>query len=150
LLASRSFPSGIHAHISTRDLTAFSLVFPPEEGDESGDWYVLIWAWIPEGKLREASNEAGADYPGWVKSGLLRVVDGEAMEYGPVVEAIKQACAEFDVVEIGFDPYNANSTVNDLLEAGMNMVQFRQGFLSMSAGAKELERLIFAVSLLKL
>ena len=127
---------------STRDLTAFSLVFPPEEGDESGDWYVLIWAWIPEGKLREASNEAGADYPGWVKSGLLRVVDGEAMEYGPVVEAIKQACAEFDVVEIGFDPYNANSTVNDLLEAGMNMVQFRQGFLSMSAGAKELERLI--------
>jgi phage terminase large subunit-like protein len=85
-----------------------------------------------------------------VKSGLLRVVDGEAMEYGPVVEAIKQACAEFDVVEIGFDPYNANSTVNDLLEAGMNMVQFRQGFLSMSAGAKELERLIFAVSLLKL
>ena len=46
------------------------------------------------------------------------------------------------MVEIGFDPYNANSTVSDLLEAGMNMVQFRQGFLSMSAGAKELERLI--------
>ncbi|HQU63706.1 MAG TPA: terminase large subunit, partial [Nitrosomonas sp.] len=52
------------------------------------------------------------------------------------------ACERFDVKAIAFDRWNSSQLVAELLEEGIEMVKFGQGFASMSAPMKELMRLV--------
>jgi phage terminase large subunit-like protein len=49
---------------------------------------------------------------------------------------------EFLVQEIAYDRWNAQQIVNDLTTDGAPMITFGQGFASMSAPTKDLQRLI--------
>ena len=48
----------------------------------------------------------------------------------------------FDVKEIAYDPWNATHIALRPQDEGAKMVEFRQGFRSMSAPTRELEKLI--------
>jgi phage terminase large subunit-like protein len=48
----------------------------------------------------------------------------------------------FQVKEIAYDPWNATHIALRLQDEGAAMVEFRQGFRSMSAPTRELEKLI--------
>jgi phage terminase large subunit-like protein len=45
---------------------------------------------------------------------------------------------------IAYDPWNATGLITQLIEAGLQCIPTRQGFATMSAPSKELERLILA------
>ena len=51
---------------------------------------------------------------------------------------LRQALEYFNVSAIAFDRWNSNQLVNDMLNEGAPMVEFGQGFGSMSAPMKEL------------
>lgn len=140
LLAGRECYGGLDL-ASTRDLTAFTLVFPP--GEAGGDWYVMVWVWCPEVKIEEQADDA-APYARWRAEGWISATPGNVTDYQPVREAIVSACATYDVREIGFDRWNAQQLSNELLDAGVPLVEVPQNTGGMYPGSRKLEELIYA------
>lgn len=140
MLAGRECYGGLDL-ASTRDLTAFSLVFPPSE--TGGDWYVLVWVWCPEAKITEQADDA-APYDRWRADGWINATEGNVTDYGPVREKIIEAMSAYDVREIGFDRWNAQQLINELMEADAPMVEIPQNTGGMYPGTRKLEELIYA------
>lgn len=128
---------------STRDITAFVLLFPPPDGDDDGDWHVLVHCWVPEAKLT-GDQDAGSDYKAWAKKGWLTVTEGDVTDYAPVRETILQAMQDYDLQEIAFDTWNSTHIANELLEKDAPMVKLPQNFGGLSPGAKHIERLVYS------
>ena len=129
---------------TTRDITAFVLVF---QGDE-GEVFVLPEFWIPGHDIQERSKRDRVTYDLWAKQGLIHVTDGNAIDYNFIRKRINELGELYDIQEIGNDPWNATQIAADLAETdGFTMVPIRQGFASMSPPSKELERLVTAEKL---
>jgi hypothetical protein len=64
------------------------------------------------------------------------------VDYGAIEERIRADSLLFDVKEIAYDPWNATHIALRLQDEGATMVEFRQGFRSMAAPTRELEKLI--------
>ncbi|MQU72350.1 terminase large subunit [Sinorhizobium meliloti] len=131
---------------STRDLTALVVVVPPD--DENEKWVIIPLFWVPEDTLDErAEQDRRVDWKRWVRDGALRTTPGDSVDQTFVQEAIKDACAQFDVQAFGFDPWNARKLAGDLQHDGMDaelQVEMRQGHQTLSGPTKEFERLVFA------
>lgn len=130
---------------STRDLTALALVFPPDdESDPDAQWVVLVWHFCPAAKVSaEAELDDVAKYREWADAGWLTATDGNVTDYGPVKERILWARAEFDLVELGFDKWNALQIANELMELDVPLVEVPQNTGGMYPGSQKLEKLIY-------
>lgn len=126
---------------STRDLTAFSLVFPP--ADQGGEWVVMVWTWCPEAKIADQADDA-APYDRWKTEGWITATPGDVTDYAPVRETILEACRTYTVMEIGFDRWNAQQLSNELMEADVPLVEVPQNTGGMYPGSRKLEELIYA------
>ncbi len=138
---------------STRDLSALSLVFPlydelplnAENESASRDVYkILPFFWIPEENMREREARDQVPYSVWIREGFITATPGNVIDYKFIFEALKKLREEFDILEIAYDRWGASKLTQDLQEASFNMVPFGQGFGSMSAPSKELERLVLS------
>lgn len=127
---------------STRDLTAFALVFPPDE--EGGEWFVLVWHWCPQDKVDNEESDDLANYKEWQRSGHLIATPGNVTDYGPIKRHIIEACKLYDVQEIGFDRWNALQLANELQEADLPLVEVPQNTGGMYPGSKKLEELVYS------
>src|SRR5262245_30696180 len=123
---------------STLDTTALVLIFP----DGAGGIDVLPWFWIPDEGLRLRVRRDRVPYDVWRDQGLLEVTPGNVTDYSRVKARIVELLSEFDLREITFDPWQATQLAGELQADGAPMVAFRQGFASMAAPTRELERLI--------
>lgn len=139
LLAGRKCFGGLDLG-STRDLTAFSLVFPPL--DPGGEWYVLVQTWCPRARVDAQADDA-APYSRWESEGWLSVTEGDVADYKPVREAIREACSTYDVELIGFDKWNAQEVSNDMIEEEIPMVEIPQLTGGMYPGSKLLEMIVY-------
>lgn len=126
---------------STRDLTAFALVFPPEEKDEP--WHVLVRFWCPQSKVDAQEYDDAAPYKRWQTEGWLTATEGDVTDYGPVRLAVQQAMQEYDVVDIGFDRWNAQQLCNEMMDSGVPLVEVPQDTGGMYPGSKALEELVY-------
>lgn len=126
---------------STRDLTALALVFPPTE--DGKDWFLLVQTWCPEAKVVNQADDA-APYSRWAAEGWLTVTPGDVTDYAPLKQAILDASRRYRLKEIGFDRWQAQQLCNELIEAGMPMVEIPQNTAGMYPGAKKLEELVYA------
>jgi phage terminase large subunit-like protein len=126
---------------STRDLTALSLVFPPEE--DGGDWCVLVWFWCPQEKIDTQEHDDIAAYKAWQEAGWIAGTDGNVTDYSKVKLQILQSMKDFDVQEIGFDRWNALQLANELMELDVPLVEVPQNTGGMYPGSKRLEELVY-------
>jgi phage terminase large subunit-like protein len=126
---------------ATRDLTAFSLVFPPDmEGDP---WFVLVWHWCPQEKVDLQEADDAANYKAWAQAGWLTPTEGNVTDYGPVKDVVFKAQRDFNVIEIGFDKWNFQQLSNEFTEAGVPLVEVIQRTEGMYPGSKKLEMLVY-------
>lgn len=124
---------------SVEDLCAFYLNFV------EGDKRILIGrAYLPQAALERRLKAGDRTLEKYKDSGHLIVTPGEVADYAFIKQDILQACEQFDVRGIAFDRWNSSQLVQDLMEQGVNMVQFGQGFGSMNAPMKELMRLVLS------
>ena len=126
---------------TTTDIASIVCVFPPQAEDEP--FKVLPFFWVPEQLPRDA-NQA---YPAWIKSGHLETTPGNVTDYEFIRARIVELADAlgFVVRMITFDPWNATHLVTQLEgQDGFNVKMFRQGFASMTAPMKELDRLILS------
>ncbi len=121
------------------DLAAFVLVFPQDVGVK-----VLAWFWVPEEGILARSKTDRAPYDVWEREGWIEATEGNVIDYDFIEERIKKIAEEYSIQEIGYDPHNATSLVNHLMDEGLEMVSIRQGFLTLSPASKELERLVLS------
>ena len=126
---------------STTDLTAFVLTFPPLDDDDK--YFVLPYFWLPDETIDLRTKRDHVPYDVWRRRGFLNVTEGNVVDYASIEEFIAELGGRFQIKEIAFDIWNATYLTQRLEgEHDFTMVQFGQGFRSMSAPTKELERLI--------
>lgn len=125
---------------STTDITAFVLVFPPE--DEEDKYYVLPYFWIPEENIEGRVRRDRVPYDLWARQGYLQTTEGNVLHYSFIEEFIIGLSERFNIREIAYDRWGATQMVQTLEENGLTLVTFGQGIRSMSQPSKELERLV--------
>lgn len=133
---------------SVADVTAWIKVFPP---DAIGKPYqVLCRFFIPEGNMRERVRKDKVPYDVWVRQGWITTTPGDIIDYAFILAAIEQDTKDYDVTELAFDRWGSQKITTDLQDMGFevegkkNLVQFGQGFASMAAPTKELEKMVLA------
>lgn len=126
---------------TTTDLTCFGLIF----GDTEGGVEVLPWFWIPAERADLREKRDRVPYVTWARQGWIEMTDGNVIDYEHIKHRIGELRGDYDIRKIAYDPWNATQLALQLQEYdGMNMVEFRQGFVSMNEPTKEFERLIMA------
>lgn len=133
------------------DLTAFVLLFPPQEGLET--WVTLFWAWRPEDGVLEAEQRDHVPYRDWARAGFLTLCEGDIVDYSQVEETIWEASEQFDIVTLGLDPAMAWTLSQRLMAGdgkhqGLEVVQIPQTMMGLSPATKKLEVLIRAHEML--
>lgn len=131
---------------TTTDLTAFVLIFPPQEGLDS--WVALFFAWRPRDGVLEAEQRDHVPYRDWARAGFLTLCDGDMIDFVQVEQAIIEAAGLYRIEMLGVDPYLSRTLTQRLMAARLNVIEIPPTMLSMSPAMKELERLIRAHEML--
>lgn len=126
---------------STTDITASVCVFPPED-TATGVYDVVARFWIPADSLLERERKTRVPYSQWVDEGWILTTPGDVVDYALVRAEINELGKRFRMPEIAFDRWGAERIRQDLEDDGFEMIQFGQGYVSMSSPMKELERLV--------
>ena len=124
---------------STTDITAFVLVFPPE--DEDGKYEILPFFWLPEETLALRVRRDHVPYDVWERQGFLQTTEGNVVHYGYIESFIERLGERYNIREIAFDRWGAVQMVQNLEGMGFTVVPFGQGFKDMSPPTKELMKL---------
>lgn len=125
---------------STTDITAFVLVFPPE--DETDKYRILPYFWIPEEQMDLRVRRDHVPYDVWGRQGFLQTTEGNVVHYGYVEKFIENLGEKYNIREIAFDRWGAVQMVQNLEGMGFTVVPFGQGFKDMSPPTKELMKLV--------
>jgi len=126
---------------ATTDLTALALWFPPLAPGEPVR--LLVRFWMPEETMRAREQRDGVPYSLWARTGFLTATEGNVVDYDVVRAAIRDEVATaYNLRELAIDRWNSTQLQTQLMGDGITVVPFGQGFASMSAPTKELERLV--------
>lgn len=128
---------------STKDLTAIVAVFPDADGYD-----VLGKFFIPEERIVERSTRDKVPYELWRREGSVVATPGNVVDYEYVRTTLNEWATRYDLREIAFDPFNATDLVTRLeKQDGLVCVKVRQGFSTMSAPTKSVERAVLSRTL---
>ena len=125
---------------STTDITAFVLVFPPE--DEDGKYEILPFFWLPEETLELRVRRDHVPYDTWKAKGLVMTTEGNVVHYGFIEKFIEELGTKYNIKEIAYDRWGAVQMVQNLEGMGFTIVPFGQGYKDMSPPTKELMKLV--------
>jgi phage terminase large subunit-like protein len=103
---------------------------------------VLSRYFVPEENLRKRAERDRVPYDLWTRQGFIEATPGNVVDYSAIEQRILADAALFQVKEIAYDPWNATHIALRLQDDGATMIEFRQGFRSMAAPTRELEKLI--------
>lgn len=126
---------------STTDITAFVLVFPPE--DEDDKYIILPYFWLPEETLDLRVRRDHVPYDVWEQQGHVQTTEGNVVHYGFIEAFIEELGTLYNIREIAYDRWGATQMTQNLEGLGFVIVPFGQGFKDMSPPTKELMRLTF-------
>lgn len=124
---------------STTDVTALCWVFPHDQLDR----YSAIWRlWIPEETLDDLARRTADNAYAWVKDGWLQTTPGNVVDYDFIMAQVLEDMDAFDVQSLAFDRWNSSQLVTKLTDDGVPMEAMGQGYASLSAPTKQLQRLV--------
>jgi len=97
---------------SNRDLTACTLVFPPE--DPVGRWIVLVRFWIPEENVKARVERDLVPYDVWIREGYIETTPGNVVDKDFIEKAILDDARKYRMLRIGYDKMYAEHMVQHL------------------------------------
>ena len=125
------------------DITALVLVFPPEDR-EAGIWHIVPRFFLPRKRLDLRVKRDRVPYDTWAKDGAITLTEGDVVDYAWVEHQLGEDGKQFTIRECAFDKWNATQFATRMMDEGLTMVDFGQGYRSMSEPTKELEALHIA------
>jgi len=130
---------------TTTDISAFVLCFPPVDLEKK---YTFLYRFfIPGDNILERERVDKVPYSLWASQGFVTITPGNVIDYDFIESQVMEDAKDYVVKEIAYDPYNSTEIVNHLSDEGMNMLPFRQGFMSMSAPTKDFEKRVLGKEL---
>lgn len=120
---------------STIDLTAFVLLFAPQNGDGTID--ILPFFWMPEEDLKKKIDCDHLPYDTWIKQGLIYGIPGRFIDYDFVRAKIEELHGKYNFSEIAYDPQMAMQMALDLEKKGFMMVKFNPYYSFFNTPMKE-------------
>lgn len=127
---------------STRDIAALVLCFPVQAGIDKP--HIKSYFFCPEDNVRERSLSDGVPYVQWAQDGNIIMTDGNVTDYDFIKAKVIELTAKYKIECIAFDRWNASQLVIQLTNDGATMKPFGQGFISMSAPTKEVEKMFIS------
>ncbi|MFE3475690.1 terminase large subunit [Streptomyces bacillaris] len=135
---------------TTTDMTAFSLWFPPESDDPAEPHIWVPFFWLPEDNLKKLERATKVPLERWSKTAAhagpaLRLTEGNVVDYRAIRSLITDDLSKrLNIQAIGYDRWNANETVSELIDAGEAMEQVSQGYAGLNQPCIDLERLVLS------
>ena len=124
---------------STRDVNALILFFPESNR-------VLPFYWVPEEAHDDRARQDRQQVMNWANNGFIRKTPGNVTDYATVVRDIMELSKQYQFTQLGYDSWGpASALVQQLESAGFDsskLVEVRQGYSSLAAATKELERMV--------
>lgn len=120
---------------STTDIASFRVAW-----NVDGVIYTTGFRWAPASAVSFRTERGTVPYASWVETGLLKQTDGDVTDYDVIEKDITEFCENFNVQNIGFDPWNSSDLVNRLVAKEIPMIEFIQGTKSFHPAMQELER----------
>ncbi len=139
---------------ATTDLSALIWWFPVQDDLEVPA--ILTRFFKPRDLLKQHEKRDKLPYRRWHDEGALFATPGNVIDYAFIQHQIREDAERFRIAHVGdtdlepgegglaIDRWNATQTAVELQSEGLPVVLFGQGFASMSAPSKELERLVLA------
>lgn len=134
------------------DISALVLLFPPIEKNEK--YKILCRFWIPSDNIEARVRKDKVPYDVWTRQNYITRTPGNVIDYSYILKQIDDDGKKYDLREIAFDRWGSTKIMNDLQSMGFeektvkhaqrHLIDFGQGFASMSAPTKELEKLILS------
>lgn len=124
------------------DLTAAALVFPPLSGEQV--YHVLSYFWVPKENMRKREKRDRVPYGAWAAAGHLRATEGNGVDYDVIRRDVNELGKQFRIKEIAVDRWNSEHLQTQLSGDGFTVIEFGQGFASMSGPTKDLEALLLS------
>lgn len=93
-----------------------------------GDIYTRVWGFIPNDKVEIKSKKENVDYKKLIKDGVCFACGDEVISYKEVEDFILGLEEDYgvEILQIGYDRWNALSTAQKLEAAGYEMVEIKQ------------------------
>lgn len=126
----------------TRDMIAWVLIFPMF--DIAEDLYrIMPRFFLPEETAR--LNNDKVPFLNWAHSGHLILTPGNSADYTFLKRQIVADAERFQLVDFGYDPWNADATTLELEEQhGLRRILFPQTIMNFAEPTREFERLVLA------
>jgi phage terminase large subunit-like protein len=125
---------------TVKDISALELWFPPEEEGEPVK--ILSMYWVPEDNIHKRSRDDRVPYDVWVREGYIKATEGNVVDYDVIRLDIGELGLLYEIKEIAVDRWNSTQLQTQLAGDGFEVADFGQGFASMTAPVKEIERRI--------
>jgi len=105
-----------------------------------GEWRTFGKHYLPEEAVNNSMRKTAVPFRQWHEDGWLTLTPGNVIDYGFIEADLDYFMQELSVKEIAFDRWNSSQLVNNMMEKGAPMIAFGQGYASMNAPMKEVER----------
>lgn len=118
------------------DLTAATLLFM----DKTEKRYVTQMYFLPKDNFEQRVHDEKIPYDKWLEAGLLRLCEGNSINYSDVTAWFMEMVERYDVTPawIYYDPYSAAYWVQEMQSNGFNMVKCFQGVKTLSLPMQQL------------
>lgn len=138
-LAGRTCFGGLDLSAS-RDLTAFVLVFPADDGS----FDVLARFYLPDANLHDKSEADRVPYDVWARQGFLTAIPGSVVDPAYVAQDIAEAASLYDLQSLAYDRWRIEDLRRELNAIGavLPLAEFGQGFRDMAPAIDMMERLV--------
>lgn len=120
---------------STTDITALVLAFPV-----GTRVFLMPFFWVPQEGVAKRTKRDRVPYDVWIKQGYIEATPGNVIDYDVIRLRISELAELYNIKEIAIDRWNATQLSTQLTGDGFTVFPFGQGFASMSAPTKELEK----------
>lgn len=123
----------------TNDNTSFTMVT-----EQDGTIYAKVWGFAPSDRIDEKSMKEKVDYRALIRKGECFACGDEVIDYGFVERFIIGLPEKYgvEVMQVGYDRYNAISTVQKLEQNEIECVEIKQHSSVLHMPTKLLKELI--------
>lgn len=107
----------------TEDNTSVAMV---TEAD--GMLYAKVWGFVPQDRIEAKIEKEKLDYKALIRAGVCFGVGDDVIDYGEIERFILSVAEKYgvEIVQVGYDRYNALSTVQKLEENYLECVEIKQ------------------------
>ena len=117
----------------TTDLTAASVIFKVNNDERI---FVKQMYWLPSERLEQRIEEDKVPYDIWLRNGLLRLCEGNMINYKDVKDWFVEIQEQYDIYlfKVGYDSWSANYLVEDMKSqfGGNSLEEVIQGAKTLS------------------